>query len=185
MNMGRKMANKPGKSANKATKKSASKKAAPKKSAAKKAAVRKTAAKKKAAKKTAAKKVVRLEMPLAARFDAMVAGSITRDEIYHRLEWYFDQRHDPRRGHGIDPNSPIDGFFQGMDGATGRQVLWVNLNRISATFSPAWQSALFHGIQFPWTSKPPTAIGLRDIQTFGNLIDSAVLTYRHFGWNVQ
>lgn len=71
-----------------------------------------------------------------------------------------------------------------MDPATGRQVLWVNVNKISATYIPAWRSALFHGVQFPWQSQPPVAIGIRDIQTLGNLIDSAVLTYRHFGWRV-
>lgn len=71
-----------------------------------------------------------------------------------------------------------------MDPATGRQVLWVNINKISSTYIPAWRSALFHGVQFPWPSEAPNAIGIRDIRTFGNLIDSAVLTYRHFGWRV-
>jgi hypothetical protein len=34
-------------------------------------------------------------------------------------------------------------------------------------------------------SKKDVAIGLRDIQSFGNLIDSAVLAYEHFGWHVS
>jgi hypothetical protein len=117
-------------------------------------------------------------------FTATAGGLISRDEIYHRLEWYFDHSHDPQRGHTIDPNTPIDSFFQGMDPATGRQVLWVNINKISPTYIPAWRSALFHGVQFPWISQPPIAIGIRDIQSLGNLIDSAVLTYQHFGWRV-
>ncbi|MBB4398542.1 hypothetical protein [Bradyrhizobium sp. ERR14] len=120
-----------------------------------------------------------------AEFLAMTGGFISRDEIYHRLEWYFDHSHNPRGPHTIDPNSPIDAFFQGMDPATGRKILWVNINKISPTYVPAWRSALFHGVQFPWTSKPDVAIGLRDIQSFGNLIDSAVLTYEHFGWRVS
>jgi hypothetical protein len=120
----------------------------------------------------------------AAAFAATVGGSISRDEIYHRLEWYFDHSHNPQGKHTIDPNTPIDSFFQGMDPATGRQVLWVNINKISPTYIPAWRSALFHGVQFPWISQSPIAIGIRDIQSFGNLIEAAVLTYRHFGWSV-
>lgn len=121
----------------------------------------------------------------AAEFLGMTGGFISRDEIYHRLEWYFDHSHNPRGPHTIDPNTPIEAFFQGMDPATGRKVLWVNINKISPTYVPAWRSALFHGVQFPWTSKPDVAVGLQDIQSFGNLIDSAVLTYEHFGWRVS
>jgi hypothetical protein len=120
-----------------------------------------------------------------ATFAAMTGGFIARDEIYHRLEWYFDHSHDPRGPHTIDPNTPLDAFFQGMDSGTARQVLWVNINKISSTYIPAWHSALFHGVQFPWISSPPIAIGIRDVQTFENLIESAVLTYQHFGWRVS
>lgn len=120
-----------------------------------------------------------------ANFSGMVGGFISRDEIYHRLEWYFDHSHDPKGPHTIDPNTPIDAFFQGMDSSTARQVLWVNINKISPTYIPAWRSPLFHGVQFPWQSKDDVAIGIRDIQSFGNLIDSAVLTYEHFGCRVS
>lgn len=120
-----------------------------------------------------------------ANLSAMVGGFISRDEIYHRLEWYFDHSHDPRGPHTIDPNTPIDAFFQGMDSATARQVLWVNINKISPTYIPAWRSPLFHGVQFPWQSVAGVSIGIRDLQTFGNLIDSTVLTYQHFGWRVS
>ncbi|MBB5052783.1 hypothetical protein HNQ36_002757 [Afipia massiliensis] len=118
-------------------------------------------------------------------FQATAAGSITEDEIYHRLEWFFDPRHDPAKGHSIDPNTPIEKFFQNMDPSTGRTVLWVNINKASPTYFPAWRSALFHGVQFPWTSQKPIAIGIRDIQNFGKLIDSAVLSYQHVGWQVS
>src|SRR4051812_24142543 len=43
-----------------------------------------------------------------ATFAAMTGGFIARDEIYHRLEWYFDHSHDPRGPHTIDPNTPLD-----------------------------------------------------------------------------
>ncbi|MGY4167557.1 hypothetical protein [Bradyrhizobium sp. USDA 4529] len=131
------------------------------------------------------KKLKATAVGASAEFLGMTGGFISRDEIYHRLEWYFDHSHNPRGPHSIDPNTPIDAFFQGMDAATGRKVLWVNINKISPTYVPAWRSALFHGVQFPWTSKPDVAIGLRDIQSFGNLIESAVLTYEHFGWRVS
>lgn len=144
----------------------------------------KTAKNKPAKKAAKPKKTVKRARKPRIVLEAVGGGSITRDEIYHRLEWYFDHSHDPRRGHSIDPNSAIEAFFQGMDPATGRQVLWVNINKISSTYIPAWRSALFHGVQFPWPSEAPNAIGIRDIRTFGNLIDSAVLTYRHFGWRV-
>lgn len=130
------------------------------------------------------KKAGKRERAQNISLEAVGVGAISQDEIYHRLEWYFDHTHNPTRGHSIDPNTPIDSFFQGMDPATGRQVLWVNINKISPTYIPAWRSPLFHGVQFPWESLPPGAIGIRDIQSFGNLIDSAVLTYRHFGWRV-
>ncbi|MDH2399223.1 hypothetical protein ABIB85_007514 [Bradyrhizobium sp. JR1.5] len=122
---------------------------------------------------------------MSANFAGMAGSFISRDEIYHRLEWYFDHSHNPKGPHTIDPNTPIDAFFENMDPSTGRKVLWVNINKISPTFVPAWKSALFHGVQFPWLSKKDVAIGLRDIQSFGNLIDSAVLTYEHFGWHVS
>jgi len=126
------------------------------------------------------------EMKLATpvSFAGMASAYITRDEIYHRLEWYFDQSHNPHAPHVIEPNMPIDLFFHGMDSATARKVLFVNINKISSTYVPAWRSALFHGVQFPWASRPDVAIGHRDIQSFGNLIDSAVLAYEYFGWHV-
>ncbi|MCK1654665.1 hypothetical protein IVA88_24930 [Bradyrhizobium sp. 149] len=40
-------------------------------------------------------------------FETVAGGSIRRDEIYHRLEWYFDHSHNPGRGHSIDPNTPM------------------------------------------------------------------------------
>lgn len=132
-----------------------------------------------------AKPAKKQKLAMTADFAGMAGSFISRDEIYHRLEWYFDHSHNPKGPHAIDPNTPIDAFFQGMDPSTARKVLWVNINKISSTYVPAWKSALFHGVQFPWTSKPNVAIGLRDIQSFGNLIDSAVLTYEHFGWHVS
>jgi hypothetical protein len=134
--------------------------------------------------KKAKKAAKRATTRRTANFEAMGGGTISRDEIYHRLEWYFDHSHNPQGPHTIDPNTPIDSFFQGMYPSTGRQVLWVNINKISSTYVPGWRSALFHGVQFPWQSQTPIAIGIRDIQSFGNLIDSGVLTYKHFGWRV-
>jgi hypothetical protein len=130
-------------------------------------------------------KAKRLAAAQNDKFLGMAGQFILRDEIYHRLEWYFDHSHDPRGPHTIDPNTPIDAFFQGMDPSTARKVLWVNINKISPTYIPAWRSPLFHGVQFPWESAPKVAIGIRDLQSFGNLIDSAVLTYEHVGWRVS
>jgi hypothetical protein len=131
-----------------------------------------------------AKKPAKAGAANVSAFTATGGGSISQDEIYHRLEWYFDHSHDPQRGHTIDPNTPIDSFFQGVDPARGRQVLWVNINKISPTYIPAWRSALFHGVDFPWPSHSEITIGIRDIQSFGNLIDAAVRNYTQSGWNV-
>jgi hypothetical protein len=96
----------------------------------------------------------------------------------------MNMSHDPKGPHTIPPNTPITAFFHGMPPDVGKQVLYANLNKVSGTYFPAWNSALFHGVTFPWTSLPPVAIGVRDLQTFGNLIECTVLTYTHFGWHV-
>lgn len=119
-----------------------------------------------------------------ASFTGTAQQSITRNEIYHRLEWYFDARHDPTGPHTIDPTAPIEAFFGGLDGNTGREVLYFNINKASRTYVPAWASPLFHAVQIPWESLPPVALGIKDVKTFGDLIQSLVLSYRHLGWIV-
>ena len=118
---------------------------------------------------------------LPARFTGAVPGTITRDEIYHRLEWFFDASHNPRGPHRINPNTPIGRFFSGADPSTGRQILWNSLNQASQQFFPAWNSRLFHGVLVPWASQLPAAIGIRDVQEFGGLINAFVLAYTHAG----
>jgi hypothetical protein len=110
--------------------------------------------------------------------------TIARDEIYHRLEWYFNVRHDPTSPHQIDPATPIELFFENMAPATVRYVLHTNFNRNSGNYVPAWRSALFHGVQIPWASQPPVAVGVRDVRTFSDLITCVALAYTHVGWNV-
>jgi len=119
-----------------------------------------------------------------ASFSGTMPQTISRDEIYHRLEWYFDKSHDPLGPHTINPSTPIEAFFAGLDPVTGRQVLWSNINKASSIYFHAWNSALFHGVQVPWPSSPPIAIGIKDIKTFGDLINAYVLAYTHFGWHV-
>jgi hypothetical protein len=62
--------------------------------------------------------------------------------------------------------------------------LYVNINKASQTFVPAWNSTLFHGVQIPWVSAPNGVVGIQDIKTFGDLIDCVVGAYRHAGWKV-
>jgi len=107
-------------------------------------------------------------------------SSITRDEIYHRLEYYFHAGNSPTGPHVISPAAPIGPLLKNL----GLSDLFININRQSGVFVPAWNSPLFHGVQFPWDSLPPTVIGIKDVRVFGDLIESAVDSYRHFGWQV-
>lgn len=128
-------------------------------------------------------KRMRVPRTLAKRFTGVAARRISRDEIYHRLEWYFDAVHNPNGSHSIPPATPIEAFFQGIDPVTGRVVLYTSLNRSSSNYVPSWQSMLFHGVQIPWES-PPDVPGMRDLKNFGQLINLYVLSYRHVGWTV-
>jgi hypothetical protein len=62
--------------------------------------------------------------------------------------------------------------------------LYININRQSSVYVPAWKSALFNGVKFPWDSLPKVVVGIKDIKTFLDLIDCAVASHRHFGWQV-
>gem|GEM_PF-4838355 len=132
------------------------------------------------AKATSAKKSKSGKKGAAVKFLGTRQSTITRDEIYHRLEWYFDRAHNPNGVHMISPGAPISALLRNLTLAN----LYENINRISPIFTPAWNSALFHGVRIPWVSQPPTAIGIQDVRSFGDLINSVVLSYQHFGWRV-
>jgi hypothetical protein len=118
--------------------------------------------------------------PLPAAFKGAAMSTISRDEIYHRLEWYFHASHDPHGPHVIPPAAPIGPFLKNLTLAD----LYININKQSSTYVPAWNSALFNGVQFPWDSVPGVFTGIRDLKTFGDLINCAVASYNHFGWQV-
>jgi hypothetical protein len=111
------------------------------------------------------------------------SARITRDEIYHRLEWFFDPRHNPAGPHRIPPSVPLEKFSSGVDPSTAREMLWASLKRASSTYTPAWRSPLFHGVQLPWESTPPLQ-GVRDAKVFGDLITRYAQAYMHAGWSV-
>jgi hypothetical protein len=141
----------------------------------------------KSARKAAAKKAGVAKKAAAGRaalrqtnFTATLAGTISKDEIYHRLEWYFDRSHDPHGVHTIPPGTPIGSFLHNL----GLQDLYVNINRASQTYMPAWTSMLFNGVIIPWISQAGVAIGIQDVKTLGDLIDCLVLSYQHAGWRV-
>lgn len=115
-----------------------------------------------------------------AQFLGTLQKTISRDEIYHRLEWYFNASHDPYGRHTIAPSAPITKLLHG----TTLEDLYININKASQTYYPAWSSTLFNGVQIPWISLPNVAIGIKDIKTFGDLINCLVLSYKHAGWNV-
>jgi hypothetical protein len=114
-------------------------------------------------------------------FSGTQPRSISREEIYHRLEWYFEKSHDPHGQHSIAPTAPISALLHGLS----LSDLYVNINKASQTYYPAWTSLLFHGVQIPWISAPDSAIGIKDIKTFGDLVNCLVLSYRHAGWQVS
>jgi hypothetical protein len=115
-----------------------------------------------------------------AGFAGSIAQTISRNEIYHRLEWYFDRSHDPHGPHTIPPSTKVTNLLNNLSLAD----LYVNINKVSQTYIPAWNSMLFHGVTIPWVSKPNVAIGIKDVKTMGDLIDSLVLSYQHAGWKV-
>jgi hypothetical protein len=117
---------------------------------------------------------------LPVKFKGASMSTISRDEIYHRLEWYFRASHDPQGPHVIPPAAPIGPFLNNLTPSD----LWVNMNKQSSVYVPAWRSALFNGVQFPLVSVPNVVTGIADVKTFGDLIDCAVASYTHFGWQV-
>ena len=116
----------------------------------------------------------------AAAFSGTLSRTISRNEIYHRLEWYFDKGHDPHGKHTIPPATPITSLLHNL----GLEDLYVNLSRASQMYVPAWNSQLFHGVAIPWISQLGAAIGIKDVKSMGDLINSFVLSYRHAGWQV-
>lgn len=115
-----------------------------------------------------------------AVFAGTMSRTISRDEIYHRLEWYFDKSHDPHGPHTIPPATLITTLLHNL----GLEDLYVNLSRASQMYVPAWNSQLFHGVAIPWISEAGVAIGIKDVKTMGDLINSFVLSYKHAGWQV-
>ncbi|MEK9284579.1 MULTISPECIES: hypothetical protein [unclassified Bradyrhizobium] len=113
-------------------------------------------------------------------FAGTTSRTISRDEIYHRLEWYFDKSHDPHGPHTIPSATPISALLHNL----GLEDLYVNLCKASQMYVPAWNSQLFHGVAIPWISKAGIAIGIKDVKTMGDLINSFVLSYKHAGWQV-
>lgn len=131
-----------------------------------------------------AKTAAMLSVVTASGFTPVAAGSISKNEIYDRLEWFFHVSHAPGTPHQINPAAPIGALFANLQPPTLHQVLFVNINKASQTFVPAWKSPLFHGIDIPWVSKKPIALGIRDVKTFGDLLTSVAKSYSHAGWNV-
>lgn len=118
--------------------------------------------------------------PLSLAFTGAAARSISREEIYHRLNWYFDPGHNPVGPFTIAPNVPISALLHNL----GLADLFVNINRASDTFMPAWNSQLFHGVDIPYVSAVPGGIGIQDIKTFGDLVTCTVAAYKSAGWTV-
>jgi hypothetical protein len=132
--------------------------------------------------KKARKRKTKTDVPklFVSSFLGAKPRSITRDEIYHRLEWYFHASNDPQGPHTIAPTAPMSALLHGLS----LSDLYININKASQTFVPAWNSTLFHGVQIPWISAPSGAIGIKDIKTFGDLINCLVGAYSHAGWKV-
>src|ERR1022692_3939219 len=116
---------------------------------------------------------------LPAAFQGATPQSISRDEIYHRLEWYLNVSHDPTGPHLIPPGASITPFLKNITLTT----FWQNINNHSSLYVPAWQSPLFNGVKFPLNSGPG-AVGILNVKTMEDLIECAVDSYKHAGWQV-
>lgn len=107
-------------------------------------------------------------------FSGTISHTISRDEIYHRLEWYFDKSHDPNGVHMIPPGTAIGSLFRGI----GLSDLYINISRAAQLFIPAWNSPLFNGVHIRWESPN----GFKDVKNMGNLIECLVSSYKLAGW---
>jgi hypothetical protein len=118
--------------------------------------------------------VVSAALPGVNGFTATLPGTTSRDEIYHRLEWYFDKSHDPHGLHTIPPGTSIGLLLHGLT----LQDLYINMQRASQTYIPAWSSMLFNGVVIPWTG------GIEGVKSMDDLIDCLVRCYQSAGWHV-
>ena len=107
-------------------------------------------------------------------FTATLPGTTSRDEIYHRLEWYFDKSHNPHGLHTIKSDTSIGLLLHGLT----LQDLYVNMQRASQTYIPAWSSMLFNGVLIPWTG------GIEGVKSMDDLINCLVRSYQSAGWRV-
>ena len=107
-------------------------------------------------------------------FTGALPGTISRDEISHRLEWYFDKSHNPHGPHSIPPGTSIGLLLHGLT----LQDLYVNMQRASQTYIPAWTSMLFNGVLIQWTG------GVEGVKSMDDLIDCMVRCYQSAGWRV-
>jgi hypothetical protein len=112
-------------------------------------------------------------------FQGTLPSTISEDEIYHRLEWFFESSHNPHGPHTIPPDTAIGLLLKNLS----LEDLYNALTRASQIYVPAWTSMLFHGVAIPWVSGTG-AVGVRDVKTFGDLIRCLVLSYKHAGWKV-
>jgi hypothetical protein len=100
-------------------------------------------------------------------------ASVSRDEIYYRLEWVFTNKYDPSSPHVIAPIAQISALLKHLT----LEDLWEKLDRVSPQ--------AFHGITIPWLSNAPNYPGVKDVKTFGDLINVIVGAYRKAGWTVS
>jgi hypothetical protein len=113
-------------------------------------------------------------------FQGVSAGTISRDEIYHRVEWYFDRNHSPQGPHQIPPNVAMSLLLRNVT----MQTFYVNLCRAGQTFFPAWGSMLLHGVAIPWVASAPGIPGISNCTVFGDVVVCICASYGHAGWRV-
>jgi hypothetical protein len=100
-----------------------------------------------------------------------VGTSISRDEIYYRLEWIFTNQYNPTAPHVIAPSAPIGSLLKNLT----LEELWEKLDQVSPQ--------AFHGITIPWLSNSNNP-GVKDVKFFGDLINCMVAAYKQAGWTV-
>jgi hypothetical protein len=120
--------------------------------------------------------------PKAPKAVPAAAGksSITRAQLYQRLEWFFERTPNPEGLTTIVDTASLDALHPGLTPLN----LWQSLNEASRTYFPAWRARLFDGVQIPWTLPQPGVPGIKDAANFGDLVDCLVLSYQHAGFNV-
>ncbi len=117
---------------------------------------------------------------LPNRFAGTQPRTITRDEIYHRLEWYFNASHDPAGTTHYSSNGAYECVTSWVPARPNCTKTSIKPVRLSIPPGTARCFMVCNSLDINAERSP----GVKDIKTFGDLINCVVGAYGHAGWKV-